>query len=93
MVGVSVWPAGLETPSPHKYEAEELYMILDGKGEVFQGGGETRKITKGSVIFHPSRVRHGIVAVDETITLLWILCSEGTCPPPSKQMIQSDPSS
>jgi len=79
MVGVSIWPAGIATPPPHDHEAEELYLILEGEGELLQGG-ETRKVKKGTAVFHPSRVKHGIVTVDETMTLLWILSPGGTYP-------------
>ena len=79
MAGISVWPANLDTPPPHEHEAEELYIILGGSGEVYQGG-ETRKVKRGTVIFHPSNVKHGIVRVDEAITLLWVLSPGGTYP-------------
>lgn len=78
MAGVSVMPPRVGA-SVHEHEAEELYFVLEGSGEIFQGG-ETRKIGKGSAIFLPSHVKHGIVSVRETTTLLWIMSPGGKYP-------------
>jgi len=78
MAGVSVWPKG-PGPDPHQHEAEELYVVLEGSGEVFQGG-EKRKVKKGTVVFNPSNVKHGIVEVHEKLKLLWIICPGGAYP-------------
>lgn len=78
MAGVSIWPKG-PGPDPHVHEAEELYVVLEGSGEVFQGG-ERRKVKKGTVVFHPSNVKHGIVEVHEKLKLLWVISPGGPYP-------------
>ena len=45
---------------PHHHDPEQVYVIIQGKGEM-QVGTETRLVSAGDLVYIPANVAHGIV--------------------------------
>ena len=55
---VTVEPGGRQIP--HHHEPEQVYVIVQGEGEM-QVGSETQLVHAGDLVYIPSDLEHGIV--------------------------------
>lgn len=59
---VTIAPGGRQIP--HHHAPEQVYVIVQGKGEM-QVGAETRLVAVGDLVYIPSDFEHGIVNTGE----------------------------
>lgn len=68
---VTLEPSGGQVPW-HNHEQEEIYFILEGKGEMCLGS-ERAEITSGQTVYIPSGVFHQLTNIEDT-PLKFIYC-------------------
>lgn len=69
-------PNGGQVPW-HNQEQEEVYMVLEGRGEICVGG-ERREIIAGQAVFLPPTVFHQLTNVgDKPLHMMYIYCPGG----------------
>lgn len=69
-------PRGGQVPW-HNQEQEEVYMVLQGRGEICVGA-ERREIKAGQAVFLPPTVFHQLTNMgDEPLHMMYIYCPGG----------------
>lgn len=68
---VTLEPKGGQVPW-HNHEQEEIYFILEGKGEMCLGS-ERKEITSGQTVYIPSGVFHQLTNIEDT-PLKFVYC-------------------
>jgi len=69
-------PGGGQVPW-HNQEQEEVYMVLQGRGEICVGA-ERREIAAGQAVFLPPTVFHQLTNTgDEPLHMMYIYCPGG----------------
>lgn len=69
-------PRGGQVPW-HNQEQEEVYMVLQGRGEICVGA-ERREISAGQAVFLPPRQYHQLTNTgDEPLHMMYIYCPGG----------------
>lgn len=77
VVGTAALPAGYETP-PHSHEAEEVAIIISGKGGV-EIDGEIFPVSEGTVLVTPSNSVHKTFSdEDSPLVVLWVYGPPGS---------------
>ncbi|MGF7185677.1 quercetin dioxygenase-like cupin family protein [Desulfitispora alkaliphila] len=63
----AVWyvPAGEELPAHYHPETDDVWVVLQGKGEYFLGDGKTAPLEKGMVAVAAKTEIHGIKATGD----------------------------
>lgn len=75
--GVSLVPAGATTPS-HSHRAEELAMVLEGRGEI-NIDGQVHPVRAGDVLLTPPNLVHSTKASnDGSLSVLWVYAPAGS---------------
>jgi quercetin dioxygenase-like cupin family protein len=76
-VGVAALPAGFST-AEHSHEAEEVALILSGRGRITIDGREHR-VEPGSAVLTPARSVHVTSADDDgPLLVLWVYAPSGS---------------
>ena len=72
-VGLMRMPIGNRQPGVHVHSVTEIYIILKGQVESFDGVGNTHRAGPLDCIYIPAGVPHGVRAIgDEDLQLVWI---------------------
>jgi quercetin dioxygenase-like cupin family protein len=75
-LGTQQLPKGVGIRVHRHFKADEVLFVLDGEG-VMLLGDERKPIVKGSAIFIPRGVWHGIENPDSSLDLLWVVTPPG----------------
>jgi mannose-6-phosphate isomerase-like protein (cupin superfamily) len=76
MGNVVLEPKGGQVPW-HNQEQEEVYMVLEGRGEICVGS-EKQEIVGGQAVFLPPTVFHQLTNIgDEPLHMMYIYCPGG----------------
>jgi quercetin dioxygenase-like cupin family protein len=76
-VGVAALPAGFSTAA-HSHEAEEVAVILSGRGRI-EIEGAVHRVEAGSVVLTPARAEHVTSAdADGPLLVLWMYAPAGS---------------
>lgn len=59
---------------PREHTEEELYYVLDGKGEITIGE-ETHPVATGDLLYVPTGESHDVIEIDHEITVLKVFNS------------------
>ena len=98
-VGLMRMPAGNRQAGVHVHSVTEIYVILKGEVESFDGMGNVHRAGPMDCLYIPSGVPHGVRAVGDTdIELIWIhdaiekngisIYLDGPGPFPAEDMVQ-----
>lgn len=72
-VGLMRMPVGNRQPGVHVHTVTEIYVILRGEVESFDGVGRTHRAGPLDCLYIPAGVPHGVRAVgDENLELVWL---------------------
>ena len=63
----------------HRHEPPEIYHVLAGEGTIYVGE-DAFEVTKGSTVYVPGNVTHGIDTFDEELRLYWVYGLDRTGP-------------
>ena len=73
---ITLDPEGGQTPW-HNQEQEEVYMVIQGRGEICVGT-ERQEITAGQAVFLPPTVFHQLTNIgDSPLHMMYIYCPGG----------------
>jgi len=82
---LAILPPGNEI-EPHRDVMEEIYFILEGKGEM-RVDDERRELESGNAIWIPTGALHGLVNTGETACVIIVIASRPDLKPSADMMM------